>query len=655
MIESLNKGIALHKAGKLEEAKKIYEEILKKDPNNFDTINLLGVIFLQFKEYDNAITLITKAIDINPVRPALYNNLGATYKELGDYNNAIKNFKKAIELNPNYAGAYNNLGIIFKKNYQYKESYYYYEKSIILNPNHAETYNNLGSLYLEIKDFKKAIINFNKAIELNPNYIDAYKNRATLYSIKKEYLLANKDYEKLKILDSNIENFYDGLIFFNKNQICDWKNYERSLQKIKEDLVNNKITFPAWNILSCIDSLKIIKNNTENYNNKEYHLNNSLGVMPKYPKEKKIRVAYYSADFRNHAVSHLMSNVLGTHDKNNFEIIGFHFSKYRDDHITKKILNTFDKFFDVKNISDQDIIYQSRDLKIDIAVDLMGHTADNRLNIFINKVSPIQINFLGYPGTVGPYMDYIIADKYIIPNENHNAYFEKIIYMPDSFQPHSTNNNVNKNYDRKKFSLPEKSFVYCCFNSSYKINPTIFNSWMRILKKTKNTILCLLECDKSCKDNLITETLNQGVDASRIFFSPLLSYEDHIERFKFCDLFIDTFPCAAHATANEALSMGLPLLSISGDSFQSRISSSLLKSLNMSELITSNIEDYENQAVYFANHPKELKKIKEKLIFSVKNSNTFNTKIYTKNLEKAYKLIYENHKQNLMPKNIYIN
>jgi len=655
MIDNLSQGIAFHKIGKLEDAKKIYEAILKSNPNNFEVINLLGVVFLQLKKYDNAITLITRAIDINPDHPSLYNNLGATYKELGDYNSAIKNFKKTIELNPNYAGAYNNLGIIFKKNYQYKESYYYYQQSIKLNPNYAETYNNLGSLYLEIKDFDKANINFNKAIVLKPDYVDAYKNRAILYSIKKDYLLANKDYEQLKILDSNLKDFYDGLIFLNRNQICNWVDYEKNLKRLEEDILNNKIIFPVWNILSCIDSPNIIKNNTQNYNNKEYNLNDSYKKKLKYPKQKKIRIGYYSADFRNHAVSYLMASVFECHDKNNFEIIGFNFSKYPDDNITKKISKTFDKFFDVRNISDQDIIDRSKELKIDIAIDLMGHTSDNRINIFINKVAPIQINFLGYPGTVGSYMDYIIADKYLIPNKNQDAYFEKIIYMPDSFQPHSVNNKINKNYDSKKFNLPESGFVYCCFNSSYKINPTIFNSWIRILKKTKNTVLCLLEFNKFCKDNLITKFSEQGIDVNRIFFLPILSYEDHLDRFKFCDLFLDTFPCGAHATANDALSMGLPLLSISGDSFQSRISSSLLKNLNMSELITENIKDYENLAIHLANNPEKLKEIKEKLISSSKKSNTFNAKIYTKNLEKAYKLIYENHSQNLVPKNIYIN
>jgi len=659
MNEILNKGLTLHKEGKLEEAKLIYKQLLIKDPNNFELINLLGAISLQLKKYDEAIILFNKAININPNHHALYNNLGVTYKEIEKHENAIKNFKKAIELNPSYAEAHNNLGIIFKKKYEYNEAYNYYIKAIELNPNYAEAYNNLGLLFRNLRNYKEAIINFNKAIELKNNYIDAYKNRADVYSLYKKYPLAIKDYNKLKILEPKKESIYESLIFFNKTQMCDWKDYKKILRKIENYLINNQAIIDyinPWKLLSWTDSLEIIKNNVNNYNNKEYKTEDKDKKIFNFLKKKKIRIAYYSPDFRRHAVSHLIANVFECHDKNKFETLGFHFSKYRDDDMTQRVSKAFDKFFNVKNIPDEDLISQSKKLEIDIAIDLSGHTADNRLNIFSKKIAPIQINFLGYPGTVGPYMDYIIADKNLIDDKNKKFYFEKIIYMPDCYQPYdSKKNTIHNNYNRKKFNLPESGFVYCCFNSIYKVNPAIFNSWMRILKKTKNTFLCLLESNNYCKENLIGEALKRGVDANRILFSPLVDYEDIFQRFKFCDLFLDTFPYAAHTTASEALSSGLPLLTITGESFQSRVSTSLLKNLNIPELITSNIEDYENSAINLGNNPQKLKEIKKKLLSSVKNSNTFNTKIYTKNLEKAYQQIYDNYHQNLAPENIYIN
>ena len=659
MNEILNKGLTLHKAGKLEEAKLIYEKLLTKDQNNFELINLLGVISLQQKNFNDAITQINKAISLNPIHHALYNNLGVAYKETEKYESAIENFKRAIEIKPNYAEAYNNLGIIFKKKYQYNEAYNNYQRAIELNPNYAECYNNLGLLYGDTKRYKEAIINFSKAIELNKNYIDAYKNRANIYSLYKKQPLAIKDYNKLKILEPEKENIYESLIFFNKNQICEWKDYKKTLRKIENYLINNETIIDyinPWKLLSWTDSLKVIKNNLTNYNNKEYNAKNYEKKIFSVSKKRKIRVGYYSPDFRRHAVSHLIANVFESHDKNKFETIGFHLCKYQDDDMTKRISKTFDKFLYAKDISDQDLISQSKNLEIDIAIDLAGHTEDNRINIFSKGIAPVQINFLGYPGSLGPYMDYIVADKNLIPEKNKEFYFEKIIYMPDSFQPYdSKKNTTHNNYGRERFNLPESGFVYCSFNSIYKVNPAIFNCWMRILKKTKDTFLCLLESNNSCKENLIAEASKRGISANRILFSPLVDYENIFQRFKFCDLFLDTFPYAAHTTASEALSSGLPLLTMAGESFQSRVASSLLKNLNLPELITSNITDYENFAIYLANNPKSLKEIKEKLLFSIKDSNTFNTKIYTKNLEKAYQLVYERYHQNLKPENIYIN
>ena len=659
MNEILNKALTLHKMGNLGEARLIYEQLLKKDQNNFELMNLLGVISLQQKKYDDAVIQISKAISINSNHHALYNNLGVTYKEMENYEDAIKNFKKAIEIKSDYAEAYNNLGIIFKKKNQYKEAYNNYKTAIELNPNYAEAYNNLGLLYGDTKRYEESIINFSKAIELNNNYIDAYKNRANIYSFCKKQPLAIKDYNKLKILEPEKENIYESLIFFNKNQICEWKDYKKILRKIENYLINNQTIIDyinPWKLLSWTDSLRVIKNNLIHYNNKEYNMKNYKKKIFSVSKKKKIRIGYYSPDFRRHAVSHLIANVFECHDKNNFETIGFHFCKYRDDDMTKRLSKTFDKFFYTRDISDQDLIAQSKNLGIDVAIDLAGHTEDTRINIFSKGIAPIQINFLGYPGSLGPYMDYIVADKNLIPEKNQEFYFEKIIYMPDSFQPYdSKKNTTHNNYKREKFNLPKSGFVYCSFNSIYKINPTIFNCWMRILKKTKNTFLCLLESNDFCKENLIAEALKRGVNANRILFSPYVDYEDIFQRFKFCDLFLDTFPYAAHTTASEALSSGLPLLTMAGESFQSRVSSSLLKNLNLPELVTSNIDDYENFAIYLANNPKSLKEIKEKLLLSIKDSNTFNTKIYTKNLEKAYQLVYERYHQNLKPENIYIN
>ena len=657
MTDNLDKALELHKLGKLKEAKKIYNELLKKDPNNFKLINLLGVIYLQLKNYSEAIVLINRAININPNHHALYNNLGVAYKELEKYEDAIKNFKQATKLNPNYAEAFNNLGIIFRNLSKYKEAYDCYKQCIKIKPNYSEGYYNLGLLFYKMVNYKKAIDNFSEAIKINSLYIDAYRNRASTYSLSQQYLLSIEDYYKLITLDTKNKNMYVSQIFFNKNYICNWVDYHHNLKKIEDDLINKKNSIDyinPWKLLLVTDSLKIIRSNTGNFN-RNNPFNKNPKIKFKNSKKNKIRIAYYSADFKKHAVSHLLANVLECHDKNNFEIFGFHFSQYKDDEMTNRISKSFDEFIDVRNITDEDIVSQSRGLNIDIAIDLSGHTAGNRINLFMKKVAPIQINYLGNPGTVGQHMDYIIADKNLIADKNKKFYFEKIIYMPDCYQPYDSKKIVNNNFNLEKFNLPKSGFIFCCFNGAYKINPIIFDCWMRILSKTSNTNFCFLESNNFCKENLITEIKKKGIDVNRIFFSPIVNYENIFQRLKSCDLFLDTFPYSAHTTASEALSSGLPLLTLAGNSFQSRVSLSLLKNLSLPELITYNIQDYENYAIYLANNPKELEKIKKKLILSVKNSNTFNTKLYTKNLEKAYKLVQDRYYKKLTTEDIYLN
>jgi len=658
MINNLNEGILLHKSGKFEEAKKIYEEILRLNPINFEVTNLLGIISLQLQKYDEAIILITKAISINPNHHALYNNLGVTYKNLEQYDNAIKNFNKAIELNPNYAEAYNNLGIIFKNNKEYEEAYKNYIKSIELKPDYVEAYNNLGLLYKVIQKYDEAIINFDKAIKLNENYYEAYINRADTFFLHGNYLLAIKDFNKLIELNPQDRSLYESSIFTIKNTICDWNNYEKNFLSLEKKLLNKKIHIDPINLLRCFDSLSAIKNNLAT---EDLRLNiKSQGELYKkkinYKRKKKIKIGYYSADFRNHPVGHLISDLIESHNKEDFEIVGFYFDKYKDDKVTKRISSAFNNFYYTKNLLDKDIILKSRELEIDIAVDLLGLTKNNKKNIFIKQVAPIQINFLGHPGTTAHNNDYIIADKHLIPSSSQRFYFEKIIYMPDCYQPSDSKRSIsNIQYYNEELSLTKSNIKLCCLNDSSKITPLIFNAWIQILRETKNSSIFLLESNEYSKKNLINEATKKGISANRLIFLSKLPYENHLSRFKLFDLFLDTFPYSAHTIANESLWSDVPIISLFGESFQSRVSYSLLKNLRMDELITTNIEDYKNLAITLVNDPLKLKKIKNKLINNKKKSNIFNTKLYTINLEKAYKLVYEKHKNNLEPENIYIN
>jgi len=290
-------------------------------------------------------------------------------------------------------------------------------------------------------------------------------------------------------------------------------------------------------------------------------------------------------------------------------------------------------------------------------VDLNGYTKNSRVEIFSERFCPLQISFLGYPGTSGiKNIDYLIADKNLIPEKNKKYYTEKIIYLPNCYQPSdSTRLVIDKKLTREDFNIRNDQFVFCCFNTTHKINPKIFDSWVNILKKVNNSVIWLLENNNISQKNLKKEAILRKIDPERIIFCKRTSSKEHIKRYQLADLFLDTFPYGAHTTANEALFSGLPIITIIGESFQSRVCSSLLTTIGLKELITNSYDEYENLAINIAKNPQKLKLIKDNLKINIKNSPLFKSKFYAENLEKAYISIYERHNNNLEPEDIYIN
>jgi predicted O-linked N-acetylglucosamine transferase (SPINDLY family) len=659
MNEKINEIISLIKLGDLINAEKNAQNIYKENLDNFEITNLIGTINLIKKNFNKAIIYFEKAKNLNPNHHSIYNNLGLVYKELKNYKEAVSNFEYALKLNKKYAGAYNNLGLTFKDQFNFQKAFENFNLAISCNPKFVEAYNNLGILIMDKLNFNTSIDYFSKAIEINNKYVDALRNRALAYTFIKKSILAIKDYTNLKILDPQRNLEYETRIFDNKNQICDWSNYKSTLKSILNNLERKNQVLELinpWKILFWTDSLKLIKNYTSDYIRKNKKiLKTKNSIFKKRDSNKKICIGYYSSDFRNHALARSVIKILENHNKQKFEIFAFHFSKYPKDELTFQISKLVDKFFDVSLDADETIIQNSRNNNIDIAIDLTGFTLDNRINIFLNRLAPIQVNFLGYAGTISNYHDYIITDKYLVPKKYKKYYFEKIISLPGFFQPIGNENKIDLNFSREKFNLPPNDFIYCCYNNIYKINYEIFNCWMRILKKTKNSILCLPAVNNDCTQNIYSEVLRNNIRKDRIIFLPYIERNLLSERYRQFDLFLDTFPYQAHTTAVEALTSGLPLISINGEGLQSRVSSSLLHNLRLPELITNNIEEYEKKAIFYRNNPEKLKQLKERLYFNMNNLNITNPKIYTKNIEMAYTKIFENYQKRQAPKDFYIN
>ena len=378
--------------------------------------------------------------------------------------------------------------------------------------------------------------------------------------------------------------------------------------------------------------------------------------MQKNKPNKKIRIGYYSADYYEHATSYLIAELIELHDKSKFEIFGFSFGPDQDDKMRKRISKAFDQFIDVNLKSDKEVAQLSRDLKIDIAVDLKGFTQFSRFGIFVERCAPIQVNYLGHPGTLGAdCIDYIIADKVLIPQKNQKDYSEKIIYLPHCYQVNDSNKKISdKVFTKKELGLPEDGFVFCCFNQSYKITPYVFDIWTRLLKRIDGSVLWLIKDSDIGVNNLKKEAQKRGVEPDRIIFADKISNAEHLARHRLADLFIDTFPYTAHTTCSDALWSSLPVVTRIGQSFVSRVSASLLTAIGLSELITKKEKEYEELAFKIANNKSLLNEIKKKLNKNKLIKPLFNTKLFTKNIESAFIIMHERYYLNMPIQNIEI-
>jgi predicted O-linked N-acetylglucosamine transferase (SPINDLY family) len=351
-----------------------------------------------------------------------------------------------------------------------------------------------------------------------------------------------------------------------------------------------------------------------------------------------------------------MAELFELHDKEAFDLIAFSFGPDTKDQMHKRIKRSFDQFIDVAAMSDQAVAQKSREMGIDIAIDLKGLTKNARLGIFSYRAAPVQVSYLGYPGTLGAeYIDYLIADETLIPKESQKYYAEKIVYLPHSYQVNDRQKVISKKqFFRQELGLPEEGFVFCSFNNNFKITPNVFEAWMRILKSVEKSVLWLLEDNPAAATNLQKEALLKGIDPARLVFAKRLDLSEHLARQKVADLFLDTLPYGAHTTASDALWAGLPVLTCMGESFASRVAASLLNAIGLPELITSTQSQYEALAIELANNPAKLKLIKSKLDTNRLVMPLFDTTLFSKHLESAYKRMFERYEADLMPDHIFI-
>ncbi len=652
----INQALQSLTAGNFKTAELYLSQALKLGPKNTHVLRFLGVVSAQQKQWGKATEFFKRSIKADPKNAIAYSNLGNVFLELEKYEEAITYYDKAIALEPKYAEAWSNKGNALTKLKRFNEALELYIRAIFLNPEYAEAWCNKGACLGAMQSYDDALLHLNETLKLKPNYPEAWLSIGQIYGDQGFHEQSLKNYLTAYEIDPTIDFIY-GLIVHLKALIGDWSSHQADIGELLMKLALKEKVMPPMGLLSITDDPQIQLEAAQIFSNAEYPENTILGPAPKH-QNSKIKVAYFSADFKDHPVAYLTAELFELHDREHFEIYAFSTRKSELSPIKTRLINAFDHFIEVDEKSDKEVALLARELQIDIAVDLGGHTQHARTNIFAHRAAPVQINYLGFAGTMGAdYFDYIVADKIVIPAEYAEFYLEKKVYLPNSYMVDDSKRiPSSKMPSRSEFGLPEGAIVFCCFNNSYKFNPPRIASFAKILANTPNSVMWITENNASFKQNLLTEFNKLGIPEYRIIFATKVdAMADHLARYGLADLFLDTSPYNAHTTAMDALKSRLPMISLAGRSFASRVGASLLTTIGLPELIVHSEEEFIELASRIAQDPQALKLLKEKLSNNLKSTPLFNTKIFCGHLEVAYQEIYQKYMQDLPLADIYIN
>jgi len=650
-----NRGIALRGLGLHQEALDSFNRALDFSAGQADVHFNRGNTLHDLRRVAEAVESYDQVLRLAPTHAEAYRRRGVCLNDLGSHQAAAASLSQAIKFAPDDAQAHNGLGIALAGLNQHEKAAQSFARAIALDDSYGVAHNNLGNALLALNRPDAALSSFDRAIERGAGTADTYSNRATVLNALKRPQDAMHNFDKALQLNPAYK-FARGLRLHAQMYICDWKDFERRLTDLVARIESDEVVTPSWPLLALTDAPALHRKAAAIWNKVRCPANPVLGPMPQFQKHEKIRLGYYSADFHNHATAHLTAELFERHDRDKFELIAFSFGPDRPDAVRARLVSAFDHFLDVRQHADAEIAALSRQLEIDIAVDLKGYTQDSRAGIFACRAAPVQVNYLGYPGTMAAdYMDYIVGDDVVIPEAEYANYAEQVVALPSSYQVNDSQRKIaDRTFTRAELGLPENGFVFCCFNNNFKILPDTFNIWMRILLRVASSVLWLFEDNPIAADNLRAQAARRGVAPDRLIFAPRVQLAEHLARHRAADLFLDTLPYNAHTTASDALWAGLPVLTCAGRAFAGRVAASLLTAVDMPELITTTMGDYEELAVALAKTPARLEALKRKLSANLRTTPLFDAGQFTRHIEEAYTRMHERRHAGLPPAHIRI-
>jgi protein O-GlcNAc transferase len=583
-------------------------------------VNLAAALIGQEK-FADARSLAEQATAADPGNAEAWLNLGRCLEADKDFPAALRAYDRVLAIKPDSAEAWSNRGNVYKLQLRFDEARAAYEKAVALRPDFAEALGNLAMLFLRIDKPAEAIPQIDRAIALKPRLPYAYSVRLQA-----------------------------------KMSLCDWSSYETDSAAVIRSVAEGELGVLPFTFLGLPSDPALQQRCAESYAASKYPPQPAPAFPPANVDPTKLRIGYFSADMHRHAIGYLTAGLFEQHDRSRFEIHCFSFGPPSTDVMRQRLQAGVDHFHDVHDRSDAEICDLARSLGIDIAVDLTGYTRNERTGIFARRAAPVQVNWLGFPGTMGtPVMDYIVADPVIAPVEHLPYFTEAVVHLPQTYQSTDNKRQISDRvFSRAELGLPEHGFVFCSFNNNYKLTPDVFAVWMRLLDQVPGSVLWLLESSSGISTMLRQSAAQHGIAPERVIFAKRMASPEHLARQPLADLFLDSFHYNAHTTASDALWAGLPVLTRIGNTFAARVAASLLRAANLPELVTQSTEEYEALALALAADPSRLRAIRQKLGAQRDTCALFDTPRFTRGLEAAYRAMWERHCAGLPPAHIAI-
>jgi predicted O-linked N-acetylglucosamine transferase (SPINDLY family) len=594
-------------------------------------------------------------IVLAPLHADAHANKGLALSGLRRFAEAVSSYDAALAIMPAHAVIHLYRGNALKELQRFDESLAGYDRAIALDPDYVECHVNRGALLFSLGRIAEALADYDRAISLKPDCAEAYFNRAYLNRSCNRFAAAQADYLAAARLAPDID-YLPGARLEAGLQTCNWSEFEPLVAEITEGILRDRAATHPFNLLAVVDSPSLQLRAAQIWVHRSCPPDDTLGSFVRRERAARLRIGYFSADFREHPLYHLLAELIETHDRSRFEIIGFAFGPATQDAPRRRFARAFDRLIDVQDMSNLEAAALARNLQVDIAVDLGGHTHNSRSGIFALRAAPLQINYLGYLGTLGAsYMDYMIGDHAVVTAQSEPCFAEKIIYLPDSFQVNDRRRAIaDRVFTRAELGIPGSGCVFCCFNGNYKIQPATFASWMRILQRAPGSVLLLVSGDDVVARNLCAQAALCGVDPQRLIFVERLPPAEYLARFRAADLFLDTLPYNAGTTASDALWAGLPVLTLAGNTFAARVGASLLNAIGLPELVTNTREEYEDLAVELAANAPRLARLKNTLAQNRAAAPLFDTNRFARNLEAAYTGIQDRYEAGLPPDHLTV-